>query len=82
MSSIIHDVQEYKISGVVQSYLITCRPWAFRVMELRNALRDIDVPVMTIESDLVDERIYAQSQVETRLDAFAEEVLAKVGIKK
>jgi benzoyl-CoA reductase/2-hydroxyglutaryl-CoA dehydratase subunit BcrC/BadD/HgdB len=43
-----------------------------------NALReDLDIPSVNLESDLVDERIFAESQAFTRLDAFMEQLIAK-----
>lgn len=83
LSSLVHDCREYKISGVVLSYLITCRPVAFPTTEIRRVLEEeLGIPTIAIECDLVDERIFAQGQVETRLDAFAEQLLTKLGIPK
>ena len=78
ISALIHDVNEYNIDGVVFSYLITCRPMVLARAETARYLeREMQIPVVRLESDLVDERIFAQSQAFTRLDAFAEQLLAK-----
>jgi len=50
VSSMIHDCREYRISGVVLSYLITCRPLLFPVTEIRNALHaEMGMPVAVVE---------------------------------
>jgi benzoyl-CoA reductase/2-hydroxyglutaryl-CoA dehydratase subunit BcrC/BadD/HgdB len=76
LSSIVHDCREYKISGVVLSYLITCKPFVFPVQEIRNILQEeLGIPTVSIEGDLVDERLFSEAQVYTRMDAFAEQIL-------
>jgi benzoyl-CoA reductase subunit B len=79
LSSIVHDCREYKINGVVLSYLITCRPYVFPAQEIRNILQEeLGIPTVSIEGDLVDERLFSEAQVYTRLDAFAEQILASI----
>jgi len=83
LSGLVHDCIEYKISGVVMSYLITCRPVVFPTSEIAHVLEEeLGIPTEAIEGDLVDERLWSEAQVATRLDAFAEQVLKKVGIEK
>ena len=78
LSSLIHDCREYKISGVVLSYLITCRPYAFPSNLMRKALEEeLGIPMVALEGDLVDERLFSEAQVNTRLDAFAEQLLKR-----
>ena len=76
LSSIVHDCREYDISGAVLSYLITCRPIVFPASEITATLqKDLGIPTVTLEGDLVDERLFSEGQVYTRLDAFAEQLL-------
>ena len=42
--------------------------------------KELGIPTVRLECDLVDERIFAQSQAYTRLDAFAEALLQKGSI--
>jgi benzoyl-CoA reductase/2-hydroxyglutaryl-CoA dehydratase subunit BcrC/BadD/HgdB len=78
VSSMIHDCHEYKISGAVLSYLITCRPLLFPVTEIWHALQaEIGMPVAVVEGDLVDERTVAEGQISTRLDALGEVLIRK-----
>jgi benzoyl-CoA reductase/2-hydroxyglutaryl-CoA dehydratase subunit BcrC/BadD/HgdB len=78
IATALDDARNYKIDGAIFSYLITCRPVVYRTIEVVNALReDLDIPSVNLESDLVDERIFAESQAFTRLDAFMEQLIAK-----
>lgn len=78
LTSLKHDVIEYKISGIVVSYLITCRPIYLPTLEIKNVLeKEMRIPTVFIEGDLVDERLFSEGQVFTRLDAFAEQLLRK-----
>ena len=81
VSGMIEECRQYQIDGVVLSYLITCRPIVFPAVEIANALeKELGIPTVRLECDLVDERIFAQSQAYTRLDAFAESLLQKGSI--
>ena len=78
INSLIHDCQVYNISGVVISYLITCRPFYLPALEIKRILeKDLGILCVFIEGDLVDERLFSEGQVFTRLDAFAEQLLRK-----
>lgn len=78
LASLRHDCREYKISGVVVSYLITCRPIYLPTLEIKNVLeKEMGIPTVFIEGDLVDERLFSEGQAFTRLDAFAEQLLRK-----
>lgn len=79
INSLIHDCKAYNISGVVISYLITCRPYYLPALEIKRVLeKELGVPCVFIEGDLVDERLFSEGQVMTRLDAFAEQLLRKI----
>lgn len=79
---IIRDCREYKIDGAVLCCIITCQPHACWQTEIRRVLEDtLALPTATVEGDMVDEQPYSQAQVNTRLDALAEQILAKKGIR-
>ncbi len=60
------------------SYLITCRPIYLPTLEIKNVIeKQMDIPTVFIEGDLVDERLFSEGQVNTRLDAFAEQLLQR-----
>lgn len=76
LSEVVQEAREYKIDGAVLAYLITCRYIVYPVVEIAKILREeLGVPSVNLESDLVDERIFAESQAFVRLDAFGEQLL-------
>jgi benzoyl-CoA reductase/2-hydroxyglutaryl-CoA dehydratase subunit BcrC/BadD/HgdB len=78
IAGLLEECRQYKIDGVVLSYLITCRPVVFPATEISKALEEeLGIPTVALECDLVDERIFAESQAFTRLDAFGEQLLQK-----
>ncbi|MDP6394104.1 MAG: 2-hydroxyacyl-CoA dehydratase family protein [Desulfobacterales bacterium] len=77
--AVLEQCTEYNIVGGVLAYLITCRPYYLPVLELARVLKkELGVPSVFIESDLVDERSYSEAQVRTRMDAFSEMILKKM----
>lgn len=81
LAGLVEECRQYKIDGVVLSYLITCRPIVFPATEISKALEEeLGIPTVALECDLVDERIFAESQAFTRLDAFGEQLLKKGSI--
>jgi hypothetical protein len=70
---------EYRISGAVLAYLITCRPVYLPGLEIRRILQEkFGIPSVLIECDLVDERTFSEGQIKTRMDAFAEQILRRI----
>lgn len=83
LTSIVEQCREYRIDGVVLAFLITCRPVYLPTLEIRRYLqRDLGIPSVLIEGDLVDERTFSEGQIRTRLDAFAEQIVQRLGKKK
>ena len=42
-------------------------------MDIARIIREkTDIPVLMIEADMVDPKIFSKSQIETRIDAFME----------
>jgi len=79
IKSIVEQCREYRISGAVLAYLITCRPFYIPTLEVRRAIeREVGIPSVLIECDLVDERTFSEAQVMTRMDAFAEQILRRL----
>jgi len=79
LRAILEQCREYNIAGGVLAFLLTCRPFYLPSLELRLALeRELGIPSVLIESDLVDERSFSEAQIKTRMDAFAEQILKKI----
>jgi benzoyl-CoA reductase/2-hydroxyglutaryl-CoA dehydratase subunit BcrC/BadD/HgdB len=79
IKAMLEQCQEYRIDGAVLAYLLTCRPIYLPTLEIRRALEEkLGIPSVLIECDLVDERTFSEGQVNTRMDAFAEQLLKKL----
>ncbi len=74
--------REYQIDGVVINSVYTCRPVYLPVLEMVSFVeKQMGIPAVVIDCDLVDERSYSEGQVRTRLDALAERIAANKGIR-
>jgi benzoyl-CoA reductase subunit B len=83
MKGLVEQCQEYNIDGAVLAFLLTCRPVYLPALEIKRVLeKELGIPSVMIECDLVDERSYSEAQVKTRMDAFAEQILAQQEAKK
>ncbi|MFO7963521.1 MAG: 2-hydroxyacyl-CoA dehydratase family protein [Desulfobacterales bacterium] len=81
--AILEQCREYRINGAVLAYLLTCRPVYLPALEIKRVLeKELGIPSVMIECDLVDERSYSEAQVKTRMDAFGEQILSNLNVKK
>jgi len=80
---ILEQCREYKVVGAVLAFLITCRPYYLAALEVRRVLeKELGIPTVLVECDLVDERTFSEGQVMTRMDAFAEQILKKLDARE
>jgi benzoyl-CoA reductase/2-hydroxyglutaryl-CoA dehydratase subunit BcrC/BadD/HgdB len=83
MKGLLEQCVEYKINGAVLAFLLTCRPVYLPALEIKRVLeKELGVPSVMIECDLVDERSYSEAQVKTRMDAFGEQILSQLESKR
>jgi benzoyl-CoA reductase/2-hydroxyglutaryl-CoA dehydratase subunit BcrC/BadD/HgdB len=51
----------------------SCKPYSFGQLDIQRIVREErGLPSLMIEADMVDERFFSESQIETRIDAFME----------
>ncbi|PKL40467.1 MAG: 2-hydroxyglutaryl-CoA dehydratase [Spirochaetae bacterium HGW-Spirochaetae-1] len=66
-------VVKYGADGLVMHSNRSCKPYSFGQYDLQKmVLKELDIPTLIIEADMVDERNFSESQIETRIDAFME----------
>lgn len=66
-------IKAFHVDGMVMHSNRSCKPYSLGQYDLARLIReDIGIPVMIIEADMVDSRVYAQAQTHTRLEAFLE----------
>lgn len=66
-------IQKYNVDGVVMHSNRSCKPYSFGQYDLQKMIREkLKIPALIIEADMVDERNFSESQIESRIDAFME----------
>lgn len=71
--NIIRMVKKYGADGVVFHSNRSCKPYSFGQYDIQRMVqKKLGLPTLMIEADMVDERSFAESQIETRIDAFIE----------
>ncbi len=71
-------IDQYDVDGMVMHSNRSCKPYSFGQYDLRKMIMDeMNLPVAIIEADMVDERSFSESPIETRIDAFMEMLKAR-----
>ena len=64
---------EYECDGAILHSNRSCKPYSFGQLDiLRHVRETTGKPVMMLDADMTDSRVYVPAQVETRLGAFLE----------
>ena len=63
---------EYRVDGAVNPCHFGCRQGTGARGLIQRSLNEIGVPVLNLEVDCIDQRNFAEGQLQTRLDAFLE----------
>ncbi|MFA5653351.1 MAG: 2-hydroxyacyl-CoA dehydratase [Desulfomonilia bacterium] len=66
-------IDKYEVDGLVMHSNRSCKPYSFGQYDIMRMVREKkDIPCMMLESHMVDERSFSESQALTRIDAFME----------
>lgn len=66
-------IVEYKADGIVMHQTMTCRAYTIGQIHYKRLVQEyIKIPIMILESDIVDTRTYSEAQTQERIDAFIE----------
>jgi len=66
-------IDKYQVHGLVMHSNRSCKPYSFGQYDIQRIVKKKrGLPSLIIEADMVDERSFSESQVETRIDAFVE----------
>ena len=66
-------IDKYEVDGLVMHSNRSCKPYSFGQYDLQRIVhRERGLPVLILESDMVDARKFSEGQAETRIDAFME----------
>ncbi len=72
---VLQMIDKYGADGLVMHSNRSCKPYSFGQLDIQRIVREKrGLPSLMIEADMVDERFFSESQIETRIDAFMEVV--------
>ncbi len=72
-ANVIEMIKRFNVDGVVMHSNRSCKPYSLGQYDIQKIIQKAtSVPVLMMEADMVDERCFSESQVETRIDAFME----------
>jgi bcr-type benzoyl-CoA reductase subunit B len=68
-------IRDYRVDGLVILSLRSCKPYSVGQYDLRRLLAErLGVKTLVIEADMTDFRTYSEEQIQTRLEAFFEQL--------
>ncbi len=66
-------IQKYDVDGLIMHSNRSCKPYSLGQYDLQKmVMKKLGIPTLMLEADMVDERSFSESQIETRIDAFME----------
>ena len=70
---LIRDIRAYGIDGVVAHSNRSCRVLSVGVLDAANIIREeLGIPVLVLDGDHADERVYSEAETMMRIDTFLE----------
>jgi benzoyl-CoA reductase/2-hydroxyglutaryl-CoA dehydratase subunit BcrC/BadD/HgdB len=68
-------IDKYDVDGVVLHSNRSCKPYSLGQYDIQRIIQEErGIPSLILETDMVDERKFSESQIETRIDAFMETI--------
>jgi benzoyl-CoA reductase/2-hydroxyglutaryl-CoA dehydratase subunit BcrC/BadD/HgdB len=68
------------VDGLVMHSNRSCKPYSLGQYDIQRIVgQKKGIPTVMIEADMVDERSFAEGQIETRIDAFIEVLKGRKG---
>jgi benzoyl-CoA reductase/2-hydroxyglutaryl-CoA dehydratase subunit BcrC/BadD/HgdB len=72
LQDITEGAEQYKIDGAVYWAFMGCRHTCATIKVIKEILNDIDVPMLTIDCDIVDPTINSEEEIRDKLEQFFE----------
>ena len=72
LTDITDAVEQYKIDGVIYWAFLGCRHTCATIKIIKETLNEIDVPMLTLDCDLVDPTINSEEETRTKIEQFIE----------
>jgi bcr-type benzoyl-CoA reductase subunit B len=78
--SVLAMIDKYEVDGLVMHSNRSCKPYSLGQYDIQRIVKEKrGLPSLIIEADMVDERSFSESQVETRIEAFVEMIRERKG---
>jgi benzoyl-CoA reductase/2-hydroxyglutaryl-CoA dehydratase subunit BcrC/BadD/HgdB len=72
LQDIIDAAEQYKIDGAVYWAFMGCRHTCATIKVIKEALGEIDIPMLTVDCDIVDPTINSNEEIQQKLEQFFE----------
>ena len=72
VGEIVESARRYRVDGAIYYADVGCRHTCAVIKLFRDALSDIDVPVLTVDCDVVDPTITSEGEVREKMERFFE----------
>jgi benzoyl-CoA reductase/2-hydroxyglutaryl-CoA dehydratase subunit BcrC/BadD/HgdB len=72
LQDLIDCAEQYKVDGAVYWAFMGCRHTCATVKLFKDLLNEVDVPVMTIDCDIVDPTINSKEEIREKMEQFFE----------
>lgn len=77
-AEVLRMIDHYNADGLVMHSNRSCKPYSLGQYDIQKIVQaERGIPALMIEADMTDARNFAESQIETRIDAFMEVLKAK-----
>jgi len=71
--NVLQMIDKYEVDGLVMHSNRSCKPYSLGQYDIQKIIQQKrGIPTLLVEADMVDERSFSESQIETRIDAFME----------
>jgi len=71
--NVVRMIDKYEVDGLVMHSNRSCKPYSLGQYDIQKIIQQKrGIPTLLLEADMVDERSFSESQIETRIDAFME----------
>jgi len=72
LNQIVTSARDYKVDGAVYWAHIGCRHTCAAVKLIKDTLNEIDIPLLTIDCDIIDPTISPESEIREKMERFFE----------
>ena len=72
LDEIVQSAKDYKVDGAIYWAFIGCRHTCATIKLVKDTLNEIDIPMLTLDCDLVDPTINPKEEIREKIERFFE----------